>query len=487
MIRKCLSYALLAGSLLAAGCANITSPTGGKKDVIPPKRLSVTPADSLTNTRLKKVELTFDEYITVTDASKEVQISPLLSINPTVTGLKKKVTVKIPDSLLEPNTTYRISFGNAIKDLHEGNPFGGYIYTFSTGAWFDSLQLAGNVLNAATGLADSAGVLVVLYYATDGDSAIVRKKPRYVAHADAKGNFSFAGLPKKAFKIYAIKDANDNMMFDGDAEMIGFTDNDITPGGATSTPALTLRMFMQAGDTSIHADAEAAQKPGMRRTEETSKPQSFGYSVNVDSQNKAKRTFDINGDLRISFTRIPELNNSRITLTYDSNGTEVPAVFDIRHADTSKDVRLHTQWKENTQYTLKLAKGFAKDSAGTEPMPAKFIFRTKEDEDYGKIIINIPAKYAKKYLLQVTADNDTVYQKVITDTSVVFTRMKPVKYTFRLIEDRNGNGKWDAGDLFLKLQPEEVVPYREPLFLRPGWENVIDFETKPIAPKPARK
>lgn len=486
MNKAFLRYLLLTYIVLAAGCANITSPTGGKKDVTPPKRLSVTPADSLTNTRLKKVELTFDEYITVTDASKEVQISPLLSINPTATGLKKKVTVKIPDTLLEPNTTYRITFGNAIKDLHEGNPYAGYTYTFSTGAWFDSLQLKGNVLNAATGLPDSTGIIVVLHYAADGDSAIVRRKPRYVAHPDAKGNFTFTGLPKKAFKIYAVKDANDNLMFDGEGEMIGFADNDVTPG-SSSVPAVTLRMFAQAGDTSTHRDVEAVQKPDMRKSSESVKPQSFGYTVNVDSQNKAKRTFDINGDVHISFTRIPEINNSRITLTYDSNGAEVPAVFSILHADTAKEVRLHTPWKENTQYTLKLAKGFAKDSAGTEPMPAKFIFRTKEEEDYGKFIINLPARYANKYLLQVTADNDTVYQKVITDTSVAFTRMKPAKYTFRVIEDRNGNGKWDVGDLFARLQPEEVIPYREPLALKPGWENVIDFEAKPSVPKPARK
>lgn len=471
---------------MAAGCANITSPTGGKKDVIPPKRLSVTPADSLTNTRLKKVELTFDEYVTVTDASKEVQISPLLSINPTVTGLKKKVTVKIPDTLLEPNTTYRISFGNAIKDLHEGNPYGGYTYTFSTGAWFDSLQLKGNVLNAATGMPDSAGVMVVLHYAADGDSAIVRRKPRYVAHADAKGNFTFAGLPKKAFKIYAIKDANDNLMFDGDGEMIGFADNDVTPADGT-VPEMTLRLFAQAGDTSLHQETEPVLKPGMRKTEEQSKNQSFSYSVNVDSQNKSKRTFDINNDLSISFNRKPVINGSKVTLTYDSNGTDIPVVYELVNNDTSNKVLLHLNWKENSLYTLKLAKGFAKDSAGTEPMPAKFVFRTREDEDYGKITINLPAKYLNGHLLQVMADNDTVYQKVITNTSVVLNRLKPVKYTFRVIEDRNGNGKWDAGDLFLKIQPEVVIPYKETLLLKPGWENVIDFEQKPAATKPRMK
>ena len=479
-MNKGFRYLLFAGAVALAGCANITTPNGGKKDTVPPKRLSVTPADSLTNTRLKKIELTFDEYITVSDAGKEVQISPLLPVDPTVTGLKKKVTVKIPDTLLEPNTTYRISFGNAIKDLHEGNPYAGYTYTFSTGGWFDSLQLAGNVLNAASGLPDSTGVKVVLYYAADGDSAVVKRKPKYIAQADATGNFTFKGLPMRSFKIFALKDANDNMMFDGEGEMVAFADNNVTPGD-TALRGLTLRLFVQPADTSLHAEADTFKKPGLR---ETSKSQAgFSYSANIDTGRKDKRTYDINNDAQITFNRRPTIVTNKIVLSYDSNGVDVPAIFEVRHADTSNRVFVHTNWKENTVYNLKLAKGFAKDSAGLEPMPAKYIFRTKEDDDYGKITINLPEKYSTGYVLQIFSDNDTLYQKSITTASVVLSRLKPAKYTFRVIEDRNGNGRWDAGNLFLKKQPELVIPYRDPLMLKPGWENVIDFERKPAAPK----
>ena len=72
---------------ISAGCANITAPTGGKKDKVPPKLISVEPADSLLTTHVKRIELDFDEYITVTDASKEVELSPILSIAPVVTGV----------------------------------------------------------------------------------------------------------------------------------------------------------------------------------------------------------------------------------------------------------------------------------------------------------------------------------------------------------------------------------------------------------------
>src|SRR3954464_7096123 len=97
MYHRLHAIVLLIVIIILAGCASITAPTGGKKDTRPPKLVSIEPKDSLLNTKVKRIELYFDEYITVSDATKEVQISPILSIAPTVTGLNKHVIVKIVD------------------------------------------------------------------------------------------------------------------------------------------------------------------------------------------------------------------------------------------------------------------------------------------------------------------------------------------------------------------------------------------------------
>jgi len=60
---------------------------------------------------------------------------------------------------------------------------------------------------------------------------------------------------------------------------------------------------------------------------------------------------------------------------------------------------------------------------------------------------------------------------------VFFSRLRPASYTFRIIVDKNRNGKWDTGDLLGKRQPEEVMPGPAPLSLKAGWEHNIDFET----------
>jgi len=471
---------------ISAGCANVSSLPGGKKDKIPPRLLKTTPKDSLTNTTMKKLVLEFDEYITVSDASREVQISPILSIPLTVLGINKHVNVTIPDTLLQPNTTYRISFNNAIKDLHEGNTFPAYTYTFSTGAYFDSLSLNGKVIDAFTGLSDTGSVFISLYAATESDSAVVRHKPLYVTKAQGGGLFSFKGLPARTFRIYALKDANENLIYDGKGEKIAFNDNTVTPGD-TLQPRILLRLFKEAVDTSMHSSDTASKNANnlfASRKSNSKEKQGLTYTVGVDTSNIKNRTVEIIKPLEITFNKLAVIKKERISLAFDTNSTTIPVDFTIR-TDTANGFRLYvnTAWKEDAVYTLKILKGFAKDTAGSDAFPSRYTFRTKRDEDYGKLQINIPTKYYdRKYILFINTDKDTIYQKSITDTVVSLTRLQPAKYTLRIFVDANGNGAWDPGDLFKKIQPEVVIPYENTINLKSGWENVIDFE-KPQKPK----
>ncbi|MGN6568125.1 MAG: Ig-like domain-containing protein [Flavipsychrobacter sp.] len=468
------------------GCANIVPPTGGKKDVTPPKLVSVTPADSQLNARISKLVLRFDEYITLTDANKDVQISPILAVQPTVTNVNKHVTVKIADTLLQNNTTYRISFGKAIRDLHEGNPFTGYTYTFSTGAYFDSLELNGNVLNAFTGMIDTASIIVELYDAKKSDSAVVREKPLYVTPTASDGSFSFKGLPDKVFRIYALKDKNGNLIYDAGDEWIGFNNITVRPGDTAQTPIL-LKIFKETDSLRSKKDTAnvAAQNAALLRSKQAARAkEGFVYVVNVDTSDARKRTQEIIKPVTVTFNKdITTLNKERITLSYDSEGVSKPIIANI-HLDTANNAKvlINCNWQQNMLYTLRLLKGFAKDSAGTDAMPSKYTFRTKRDEDYGILHVRIPAKYlSRQYVLLVKNETDTIQQKPITDTLIDLIHLQPGNYTMLIIVDKNGNGKWDTGDLLGKIQPEEIIPYGDPIQLKAGWEHIVDFNQPPVS------
>ncbi|MDI9319783.1 MAG: Ig-like domain-containing protein [Phycisphaerales bacterium] len=466
-------------------CANIIPPSGGPSDVKTPQLLSTQPQDSLRNKRVTRIELKFDEYVTLADVSKELQVSPTLKLNPTVMAIGKTVIIKIADSLLQENTTYTINMGKAIKDLHESNPYMGKPFIFSTGGWFDSLQLKGSVIDAIKGQRDSSGLLkVLLYDAQLPFDIVVKQKPSYITQTNTKGEFHFRGLPNRKFRIFALKESKDNQQFDNDDELIGFADTVYNP--IVDTPAITLSIFQEILDsnhlkTEIKSDEKFGRKAKVSESKRFVPPldvKTLNYTVMVDTARSDKRTQDINTPIELYVSRkISVVNPQRVLLSLDSNGVEVESKYKNTLDSSMKKLTLSTQWKPNTLYTLRLLKGFIKDSTHADAMPSKYIFRTKSDDDYGKLEVNIPNKYVdKRYLLKVFRDAETVYLSTISTNQILLKRLNSGVYKMSIIEDANGDGDWTTGELKTKRHAELVIPYEGIINMKAGWEHIVDFE-----------
>jgi nitrogen fixation protein FixH len=477
--------------LLLVGCANISHPTGGDKDITPPKLVSISPEDSLLNTRVNRIEMRFDEFVSVTNTASEVHISPMLSFAPTVEAVNKRVVVKIADSLLLDNTTYRITFGKAIGDIHENNPFTGYSYIFSTGSFFDSLSIGGHITDAITGNNDTSAQ-VLLYDAAKSDSVIVKEKPMYAVKTDGSGHFLFEGLPNKEFRIFALRDGNGNLMYDGETEMVAFSNKTVHPADSITKP-VELYIFSESDSVAAAQSSQpAGRKPAgrlanNREVPEEAAPQAvsqegFTYTVLADTQDNKRRTVDITAPLEIVFNKpVKTVNANRINLSLDSSGTLIESTIQVVQDSIQKNkLLLQNEWKDNSLYTLRLLKNFAIDSTGAEAMPSKHTFRTKSAEDYAKLHIHLPAKYlGKQFVFVLLKDGRVHYQRPVTDTNIHFYKLEPASYSMRVILDKNENGQWDKGNLLQKLQPEKTIPYNIPVNLKAGWENIIDFEQPP--------
>lgn len=215
---------MLLTAFLAQRCANAVAPTGGPKDTTPPVVVAAVPENHSLNFNGKRIEITFDEYITLENANQNVLISPPLSEKPDIKLQNKTVVIKFKESLA-PNTTYTINFGSSIKDLHEGNPFKDYVYTFSTGDHIDTLSIAGKLLNAV----DKKPVedAYVSLYAADRDnldSLPLSTVPNYITKTDKEGRFSFSGISDRQYLVFALKDVNSNLYFDQPNEEVAFLD-----------------------------------------------------------------------------------------------------------------------------------------------------------------------------------------------------------------------------------------------------------------------
>jgi hypothetical protein len=212
-------------------CANIVSPTGGPKDIVPPVVLLAIPENQSSNFNEKEIHLTFDEYVTLNNPNNNILISPPLEKNPDYKLNGKSLIIKFKETL-KNETTYSINFGESIKDLHEGNIFKDYSYVFSTGENIDSLTLEGKLLQAIDHK-PSADYFVMLYCDENDtislDSLPYLVKPYYITKSDKEGNFKFSGLKDSDYLIFALKDENSNLRFDLPNESIAFLDSLVKP------------------------------------------------------------------------------------------------------------------------------------------------------------------------------------------------------------------------------------------------------------------
>ena len=267
MIRKLkyllLGFALLLTAMLFHRCANAVAPTGGPKDTTPPKVVGAVPENRSTNFVGKKIEITFDEFITLENANQNVMISPPMKEKPDIKLKNKTVVVKFKEPLAE-NTTYTINFGAAIKDFHEGNPFKDYVYSFSTGDHVDTLVIKGKVLNASDKKAVE-NVYVSLYAADNDniDSLPLSAIPNYITKTDKEGNFRLAGLADKKYLVFALKDANANLYFDLPNEEVAYSDQLVSPTDSTLKD-LTLYMFSEVDSTQVLLEKKLVEEGLLR-------------------------------------------------------------------------------------------------------------------------------------------------------------------------------------------------------------------------------
>lgn len=217
------TFVYLLISTLIYSCAQVVAPGGGEKDITPPKVVKYIPDSASLNFKSKSIVVFFDEFIQLKDLNNQLIISPPLENTPDIKVKNKTLTIDFDkEEILKPNTTYSISFGNALQDIHENNPIDNFKYIFSTGSFIDSVIVKGKIENAFDHKTDK-GVLVMLY--TDfSDSVIYKKKPDYFAKTKEDGTFQINNIRTGKYKLLVLKDANSNYKYDSESESVGFID-----------------------------------------------------------------------------------------------------------------------------------------------------------------------------------------------------------------------------------------------------------------------
>jgi hypothetical protein len=437
-----------------SGCAQIGAPTGGPRDTISPVLVKATPPNKTLHFTGNKIVLDFDEYVEVQDIQNNVLVSPLQKRNPTITYNFQTVTIRMRDTLL-PNTTYTINFGDALKDLNEGNPLKDFTYIFSTGNTIDSMSLGGKVILAESGKTDST--LIVMLYRNANDSSVQKIKPSYIAKVKGDGSFIFRNLPPESFRVYALKDGDGGKTYNSKTEAFAFLDSAVRVSG--TTVPVTLYAYQEVKDDKNKIPSpKAPVEKKLKYLDDLNGAQDLLKPLTLIFNNSIK-TFD-EQKVMLTDTAFRKINNTAF-------------VFD----STRKKLEIRAPWQPEAGYVLLLPKEAVSDTAGNLLAKTDTIrFTTKRTEDYGKVLLRFKnADLSKHPVLQFVAGEEVMFSYPLTAAEWSNQMFPPGEYEIRILYDANNNGKWDPGNYSKKLQPEKAVTLPQKLSIRPNWDNERDI------------
>ncbi|MES2278534.1 MAG: Ig-like domain-containing protein [Bacteroidota bacterium] len=533
---------LSAAILVMFGCASVQKPMGGPRDRTPPKLLLATPLNQTRNFKATSIKLDFDEYFKLSNTYQEITISPAMEkIEYKTKG--KSLVINFKDTLVK-NTTYVINFGKAIVDVNEGNVMKNFTYVFSTGPHIDSLSVSGNVTNTQTQEKEKDATVMLIPLKQDS-AYFGKKKPTIYATTDTSGNFTLANLHDGDYRIYALKEASPNKIYDNESELIAFLKKPIHLTKDTSNIHLSLfkqlsdkfrvlehkfnadgAMFFTFNLPLIEPDVRINYPAGLNDQKiadfGTKKDTALIYMKNMDfdsisvsfmdkgkildtiSIRKQRKesfvrsiipTYNINNDNKLKpgtdltilmNTPIESFDVSRIILLEDSvSRTNFTLTKDPLNP---KHLFIKYRWRQGVAYQITFNEGSFVNIYGDKNKRLIRPFRIDKPENYGSIIMNVTIPDStKSYILELINDQKKVMQTNIIKKSTIINYKDIIagKYQVRVTYDNNNNGRWDSGNVKRNVYPEQIVLIPTTYTIRPNWvsdDSRIDIPKEIITP-----
>lgn len=514
------NYLIILFLILSISCAKRGIPEGGEKDEIAPKYLKAQPENNSIFFNDKKIRIYFDEYIKLDKLTTQLVVSPPIekfnySIFPQG-GASKFIDIEINEKFKE-NTTFVFNFGESIKDNNEGNLLPYFKYVFSTGSYIDSLELKGNINTTYERKKDDF-ITAMLYPLNEkyNDSTIFKEKPLYVASTLDSTFFNFTNLKKGSYRLVAVKDSNNNYVFDPLNDKIAYHDSIIN---LPTDKAFNLNLFKEVPNYKIF-------KP----FQEFSNKVSFGFRGNIDSlkislnnnlaenyitRDRDKDTlhywfrdfeydslrFIINNNDDISYYNLPKkyFENDTLIISEKSSSINLGDKFilnstiPLKNIDSSKieifnkdsiyqkfkseikngiDVIFDFEILPNDKYFIKILPKGIIDFYGNSNDTLNYSFTTKKRSDYGNIYVNLSKISFKPIIVDLIDMNEKIIMSNNLNDSFeacVFENVLPGEYNLRIIHDKNENRKWDTGNYLKKRKPEQVIHYNDTIKVRANW------------------
>lgn len=140
---------------------------------------------------------------------------------------------------------------------------------------------------------------------------------------------------------------------------------------------------------------------------------------------------------------------------------------EIALADSTKSNEKGIGIKNVIKLYIAQATFLSVDNDSSEVIKLKYNF--KKEDDFGILSGKITTD-KKSYFLQLTNPKFKVIKELKNVKDFNFNQVIPGKYTFRIMIDKNNNGKWSSGNILKNIEPEPIWFYSETFDIRANWK-----------------
>ena len=504
--------------LAMCSCATVTTPMGGPQDKQPPSLINSSPKLNQKNYKKPIVELTFSEDIKLKDAKEEIIITPSPGKEIEIKAKARTLTIEPKDGWKE-NTTYSISFREAVQDITEGNPVENLRLAFSTGPIIDSLSISGGIKD---GLTEKIPDKITIGIYTSDTFDIFKHEPVYFTKSDKEGNFKIGNLKKDNYFIYAFEDKNKNLKVESQNEQFGFIGEPIEleknktkikiPLVRIDTRKLKINKPRSTGDVAFLKfnkyitsysllPIEDKIKLNNSFSDDQSEIKLYLSELKTDSiqirviatdslmqkidtlvylkkgknqKVEEKLSIDVTTPYLETATGKFQFNISSNKLiksiNVDSVILELDSLTKIRFKDTDykwdtvhKKIELTTfidkkKINADNKISLITGKNFIQTFDNDSIKRSSRLIKLSTIEDTGNLIVELKTNLQENFIIQLLG-GDKIIQSVTNTKKHTFRYLDPGSYKIRVVIDKNKNGVWDIGNIFSRQEPEQTIYY----------------------------
>ncbi|GMQ30143.1 Ig-like domain-containing protein [Algoriphagus confluentis] len=521
---------------LLYSCAKISAPLGGPVDEDPPKLLEANPTDQSLNIKPEELILTFDEYVQLDNPSKGIIITPRINKEEVIfTSNKNRIIISLNQEL-EENTTYVFDFQKSVVDVSEKNPAENLKLVFSTTDYIDSLSISGKVgYIFPPNKIDYKNVLVGIYPFND-TTDVFTANPYYLSQVDTSGNFKISNIKNGRYRAYAWKDDNGNLKAEFKAEEYDFlidtleveedipniqfnlSKSDLTPIRILRTSNFGKNFDLilnknavkpllnqeQLGEEFffIESDKRVRIYPRSVKADSIAFPiqlqDSTGFKIDTliyakfpETDRKPEKlsitpnsgkNFIGTLDMELKFNKpVLSINTDSLYVKYDTASYFKINPSDFYFTDSAKrdllKIRLSIPDSISKEiFTLTAADSTFKDiedQYNEDKLEANY--RKLKRESLADGISGRIEGANPPFILQVLdSKNQIIREEFLTTEKFSIELIEPGTFKLRVIEDRNGNQRWDPSNILEKRPAERVFFYKgedgkEQIVIRSGW------------------